>query len=82
MFTGALNEAQLGVVMSGDFASFYNANPLLSMTRSGSQIVVTWGFGTLQTKATLSGNWSDVTNVVSPLILTPAGASQFYQVKR
>jgi len=82
VFTGALNETQLATIMSGDFSAFKNNNPLLSMTRSGSQVVVSWGFGTLQTKTDLAGTWQDLTNAVSPLILTPAGTSQFYRVKR
>jgi hypothetical protein len=82
VFTGALNETELAAVMNGNFSEFKNNNPLLAMTWSGSQVVVSWGFGTLQSKAVFSGTWQDLTNAVSPLILAPGESSQFYRVKR
>jgi hypothetical protein len=82
IFTGALTEAQVRTVQSGDFSAFLNLAPLLSMTRSGQQVVVSWGYGTLQTTTEISGGWQDQTNAVSPLITTPTGAPTFYRVKR
>jgi hypothetical protein len=82
VFTGALSESQVQTLMRGDFSAFLNSTPLLAINRSGSQLVVTWGFGTLQSQGSLSGAWQDVTNAQSPLILDPTGAAQFYRVKR
>jgi hypothetical protein len=83
VFTGALSESQLKTVMDGDFSSFYNSAPLLSLTPSGKQVVVSWGFGTLQSSTNVVTGWQDVAGwTSSPLILTPEEAQRFYRVKR
>ncbi|HUK84011.1 MAG TPA: LamG-like jellyroll fold domain-containing protein [Verrucomicrobiae bacterium] len=82
VFTGALNESQLATIMSGDFSSFRNTAPQLVSTRSGNQVVISWGFGMLQSTSDPSGNWQDEPTAQSPMILTPAAANQFYRVKR
>ena len=83
VFTGALSEAQLRTVMGGDFTAFFNSVPLLSLTPSGEEVVVSWGFGTLQSTTNPAAGWQDVTGwSSSPLILTPAEAHRFYRVRR
>jgi len=82
IFTGALSESQLQTVMSGDFSAFLNQAPSISLARSGSQAVVSWDFGLLQSTAQIIGGWQDETNAVSPLILTPTSAGRFFRVRR
>jgi hypothetical protein len=82
VFTGALSESQLRTVMEGDFTAFFNPVPLLSLTPSGKQVVVSWGFGTLQSSTNVLSGWQDVAGATSPLILDPTGANRFYRVRR
>lgn len=82
IFSGALSESQLQTVVTGDFSSFLNTTPLLSMKRSGNRAVIQWGYGTLQSASTLAGTWHDETSAVSPLIVAPTDAQKFYRVKR
>jgi hypothetical protein len=82
IFTGALSEGQIQTVMGGDFSAFLNTKPLLSMNRSGNQVVISWTYGILQGAATLSGGWQDMPTATSPLILSPSEVQKFYRVRR
>jgi hypothetical protein len=82
IFTGALSESQVRTVMAGDFTAFLNLAPLLAIAPSGSQAIVSWGFGVLQSTTALGASWQDQTNAISPLQLTPTDARRFYRVKR
>ena len=78
-----MTDSQLESVMEGDFTTFLNSVPLLSLTPSGKQVVVSWGFGTLQSTTNLAAGWQDVVgSTSSPLVITPAEARRFYRVKR
>ncbi len=82
IFAGALSESHLRTVMSGDYSSFLNLAPLLSVGRNGNRVVVSWGLGTLQSTTNAAGGWQDESGAVSPLIIIPADARRFYRVRR
>jgi hypothetical protein len=53
----------------------------LTVTRSGSQLVLSWTSGFMLTTATnLNGPWTDVT-LNAPLVVNPNAAKQFYRVR-
>lgn len=82
IFTGALSESQIQTVMAGDFSVFLlNPAPLLSITRSGNQLAVSWSFGTIQTTSDVSTGWQDLPDAHSPLVVAPADARRFYRVR-
>ena len=56
--------------------------PLLSISRTGASVILTWSGGTLQQSTNLlTGSWSDITNVVSPLNLgAPTNSEAFFRV--
>lgn len=62
--------------MSGDFSAFLNLTPLLSITRSASQVVVRWGIGVLHSTSNLPNGWQDVPNTQSLSALIPTNARQ------
>ncbi len=62
------------------FALGSAATPTLSVARSGSNLVVTYSGGTLQSVDTLTGVWQNESGA-SPLMIQPAGATKFFRVK-
>lgn len=54
--------------------------PTLSVSRSGSNVVVTYAGGKLQSSDTVSGAWKDEAGA-SPLAVQPTSAARFYRVK-
>ena len=53
----------------------------LSIQIVGSQIQLTWPSGTLQSADQVDGQYSDISGAVSPYLVTPSGAQQFYRVR-
>ena len=82
IFSGALSESEVRTVMNGNFSSYLNTVPLLSLTSSGSQLVISWGPGMLQSSTNLASGWQDEPQAVPPLILTPIETKRFYRVRR
>jgi hypothetical protein len=54
-------------------------NPL-TITRSGSNVIVTFPAGTLQQASTVNGTYTDVTTT-SPYVTPASGAQKYYRVK-
>ncbi len=54
--------------------------PTVSLARSGTDVVVTYAGGTLQSATILNGTWNNESGA-SPLKVTPAGTAKFYRVK-
>jgi hypothetical protein len=82
VFNGALTEAQVQMIMTNNFQPFLNNTPALSIVSTGGLLVISWGFGTLQSTASVTGGWADVTNATSPLIVNPSASQVFYRVRR
>jgi hypothetical protein len=53
----------------------------LTLTRSGSQVVLSWPFGTLQSSLTANGTYTTVGGATSPYTNTPGGSQIYYRVK-
>jgi hypothetical protein len=56
------------------------ARPVLGIQTSGSQVVLTWPSGVLQSAPTANGPFTTLTDVASPCTNTPAGSSRFFRV--
>jgi hypothetical protein len=54
--------------------------PGLSMVRSGANLVLTWGYGTLVESTSLTGPWTLVSGT-SPKTVSPTDASHFYRLQ-
>ena len=55
--------------------------PTLDLQNLGSQIILTWGLGTLQAADEVTGTWSDVTDAFSPCSLATATSRKFYRLR-
>jgi hypothetical protein len=55
--------------------------PTLSISRQGSQVVLTWANGTLESAGSVVGPWGEE-NASSPLLLQPTLAARFYRVRQ
>jgi hypothetical protein len=53
----------------------------LSVTKSGSNVVLSWPFGTLQAAPAVSGTYTNVTIATSPYTNAPSGSAKFYRVQ-
>jgi hypothetical protein len=53
----------------------------LSVTKSGSNVVLSWPFGTLEAAPAVSGTYNDLTSATSPYTNAPSGSAKFYRVK-
>lgn len=54
----------------------------LDISRTGTDLVITWSGGTLQETDNLAGaNWTDITGT-SPFTITPTANSKFYRVRQ
>jgi hypothetical protein len=62
-------------------ANHYSGTIRLSIAKVGSQVVVTWPFGTLQESLTVSGIYADLPSATSPFTNAPSGTAKFYRVK-
>ncbi|MBM3839383.1 MAG: hypothetical protein FJ398_15715 [Verrucomicrobia bacterium] len=65
---------------SVEYALPRKAVPTLSLARSGTDLVVTFGGGTLQSADAVTGPWKDETSP-SPLKILPSAGAKFYRVK-
>ncbi len=54
--------------------------PLLKAVSSGSNVVLTWSAGTLQSAATVDGTYTTVPGASSPWTVTPSEAKRFYRL--
>jgi len=58
------------------------ALPVLAIRREGANLVISWtGGGGLQSASQVTGPWTDV-NAANPYTVQPAGARQFYRVRK
>ncbi len=53
----------------------------LTIVRYGSDVVLSWPFGTLQSAPAVTGTYTNVTGVTSPLTNTPSEKVKFYRVQ-
>jgi hypothetical protein len=59
----------------------YLNEAFLTLTKgTGTQIVLTWGVGTLESSTNVNGPYTTVAGAVSPLTITPTNAHEFYLV--
>jgi hypothetical protein len=56
--------------------------PTLSIAAAAGQVQITWSAGTLQSAATITGTWTDVSGAASPYQVSPEGTQKFYRVKQ
>lgn len=76
-----LSEAGRALFLAAvDYALPGKAQPTLSVARSGSDVIVTYAGGTLQSADVVIGPWKDEA-AASPLKTQPAAATKFYRVK-
>ena len=59
----------------------YLATVRLGMTRSGSDVILSWPFGTLQQADSVTGNFTDLPGVTSPYTNAPGISPKYYRVK-
>jgi hypothetical protein len=55
--------------------------PVLTATRSGNDLVLTWTAGTLEAAATITGEWTTVAGATSPWTVTPADQARFFRLR-
>jgi len=72
IFTQALSAAEIGALYSGQ--------PIIDITRSGSNLVLSWSSGTLLQAASLLGPWTTNSTAVSPYTVPTTNAHQFYKI--
>ena len=76
-----LSEAGRALFLAAvDYALPSKAAPTLALARSGSDILVTYGGGTLQSADGVTGPWKDEAGA-SPLKVSPAVSAKFFRVK-
>jgi hypothetical protein len=54
---------------------------ILSIQRSGNNVILSWPQGTLQSAGTVNGTYNNVTGATSPYTNTISGTAQFYRVR-
>ena len=57
--------------------------PVVSVSRSGSDVSISWNtgaIGTLQEAATIGGAWQNAAGTGNPRVVQPGGATKFYRV--
>jgi len=60
-------------------AALPSVNVLLQ--QSGTNLTLTWPYGTLQSSSNIMGPWSGVMGVTSPCVVAPNWQQQFYRIK-
>ena len=76
-----LSEAGRSLLLASvEYALPRKAVPTLSLARTGADVVVTFGGGTLQSADAVTGPWKDEAGA-SPLKIQPAAGAKFYRVK-
>ena len=55
-------------------------NTFTSVTRSGSNLVLTWSAGTLEQADEVTGPWNDIPDAKSPESLTSSSIRSFYRI--
>jgi hypothetical protein len=66
---------------SGQIRQHYLNNIRLSITKSGTNVVVSWPFGTLQSAPAVTGTYTNIPSVTSPLTNAPSQTRSFYRVQ-
>jgi hypothetical protein len=75
-----LEAASIYMAGISNHLSFTGAPIALTVKRSGSQIILSWPAGTLQSADSVGGSYTNITPI-SPLTLVPAGTNKFYRVR-
>ena len=57
------------------------SNSFTSVTLSGSNMIIAWTGGTLESGATVLGPWTAMPNATSPATIPTTGAAKFYRLK-
>ncbi len=63
-----------------EYAMGGGAKPTLSVSRTGGNVVITYGGGQLQSSDSVNGTWQNET-AASPVTVTPSAARKFYRVR-
>jgi hypothetical protein len=63
-----------------EYAMGGGAKPTLSVSRTGGNVVITYGGGQLQSSDSVNGTWQNET-AASPVTVTPTAARKFYRVR-
>jgi hypothetical protein len=53
---------------------------LITVTRSGANLILTWTSGSLQAAPAVTGTYTNVPAAVSPYTVTPTGAQEFFRL--
>ena len=79
----AVNPAGEGAISAEASATTtaVNPSPTLSMQVVSNRVALSWSTGTLQSASLLSGPWQDVTNAVSPFVVSPAAPQQYFRLR-
>ncbi|MGC9942616.1 MAG: LamG-like jellyroll fold domain-containing protein [Verrucomicrobiota bacterium] len=78
VFTQALTAAQVQGLYNGTYVA--PPNSTISISRSGSSIVLTWQTGTLLSAPSVNGPWTTVSAAASPYTVPVGAGNQFYRV--
>jgi len=66
---------------AGEVAALYSGQPILDITHSGSNIVLTWSSGSLLQASSLLGPWTTNSAAVSPYTAPATNVAEFYKVQ-
>lgn len=86
-FVGSIDEVAIYnyALSPAQVQNHYNAglNPVVTLylQRSGSNVMLLWSPGILQSAANVLGPYSDLPTATSPYSVPPSGAGQFYRVR-
>ncbi len=82
-YPGAIDDVAIynKVLTADQIQSHYKNQVKLTITKSGSNVVLSWPLGTLQAASAVTGTYTDVPGAVSPLTLTTSEAAKFYRVQ-
>jgi hypothetical protein len=71
---GAFTPANLGLAESADWR--------VDITQSGTNLILSWPGGTLQSSTNVAGPYVDVPGAASPYPVAPVGTQNFYRLRR
>jgi hypothetical protein len=82
-YAGAVDEVAIYnyALSANQIASHYAAAtviPKMTINRSGSNVILSWPYGTLQEATSITGPWTPVLSATSPYVV-PATGTKFYR---
>jgi hypothetical protein len=82
-FAGSIDEVAIysSALSASQVAAHYaagTAQPKLTITKVGSNVSISWPYGTLQAADFITGPWTNVPSATSPYVV-PATGTKFYR---